>query len=68
MAREVTAAPGGVRALRNVDDIVVWSDEQLLSQFLSRAGESAEAAFTTLIERHGPLVHRVCLDILRGRG
>ena len=67
MAREATAAPGGVRALRNHDDIVVWSDEQLLSQFLSRSGESAEAAFTTLIERHGPLVHRVCLDILRGR-
>ncbi len=67
MTREATAAPGGVRALRNHDDTVVWSDGQLLSQFLSRSGESAEAAFTTLIERHGPLVHRVCLDILRGR-
>ena len=36
-------------------------------QFLSRSDESAEAAFATLIERHGPIVHRVCLDVLRDR-
>jgi RNA polymerase sigma factor (sigma-70 family) len=47
--------------------VVVWSDEQLLRQFLSRTDESAEAAFTTLIERYGPIVHRVCLNVLRDR-
>jgi RNA polymerase sigma factor (sigma-70 family) len=46
-------------------EIVVWSDEQLLRQFVAHTGESAEAAFATLTERHGPLVHRVCLDVLR---
>ena len=29
--------------------------------------ESAEAAFATLIARHGPMVHRVCLDVSRDR-
>ena len=68
MAREATAAPGVVETPRDPDEIVVWSDEQLLRQFLSRSGESAEAAFATLIERHGPIVHRVCLDVLRESG
>ena len=66
MAREAMAATGVARSVRNHDDLAVWSDQRLLSQFLARSDESAEAAFATLIERHGPLVHRVCLDILRG--
>ena len=65
MAREAPAAPGAVRTPRDPDEIVVWSDEQLLRQFVSRSGESAEAAFAALIERHGPIVHRVCLAVLR---
>jgi polysaccharide export outer membrane protein len=65
MAREATAAPGMVRTLRDRDETVVWSDEQLLRQFLAGSGESAEAAFATLIERHGSIVHRVCHDVLR---
>ena len=40
------------------------TDQQLLQGFHSETVESAEAAFATLIERHGPIVHRVCLDIL----
>jgi len=40
------------------------SDEQLLKRFLSRTDGLAEAAFAELIERHGPIVHRVCLDVL----
>ena len=48
------------------DETMVRSDEQLLHQFISRRGEPAEAAFTALIERHGPLVRRVCVDVLRG--
>ena len=65
MAREASARPGAVRTPRDPDGIVVWSDEQLLRQFVARSGESAEAAFAALIERHGPMVHRVCLDVLR---
>ena len=67
MAREATATQRVVKTLWNHDEIVVWSDEQLIRQFVSRTDEAAEAAFATLIERHGAIVHRVCLDILRGR-
>ena len=47
--------------------IEAWSDEQLLREFLSRTDESAETAFAALIERHGSIVHRVCLDVLCNR-
>ena len=40
------------------------TDQELLRQFLARADDSAEAAFATLVERHGPIVHGVCRDIL----
>src|SRR5262245_59077844 len=67
MARETTAATEAIPGPWDRDASVVWSDEQLLRQFLSRMEESAEAAFATLIERHGPIVHRVCLDVLQDR-
>ncbi len=65
MAREATTAP--FRTSRDRDGIVVWSDERLLRQFLAPSGEAAEAAFAALIERHGPVVQRVCLAVLGGR-
>jgi RNA polymerase sigma factor (sigma-70 family) len=43
------------------------SDGQLLQVFISRSNQTAEAAFATLIERHGAMVHRVCLDVLQDR-
>ncbi len=41
------------------------TDAQLLGRFIDRRGETAEAAFTALIERHGPMVWRVCRSVLR---
>jgi RNA polymerase sigma factor (sigma-70 family) len=38
-------------------------DRALLDQFL-RGGESSEAAFATLVERHGAMVLRVCRHLL----
>jgi RNA polymerase sigma factor (sigma-70 family) len=38
-------------------------DRSLLDHF-ARGGEAAEAAFATLVERHGPLVLRVCRHVL----
>jgi hypothetical protein len=35
------------------------SDGQLLELFLGRRAEAGEQAFRTLVERHGPMVHRV---------
>lgn len=40
------------------------TDEQLLEQFLARRGEDAELAFAVVVERHGPMVLRVCRRIL----
>ena len=40
------------------------TDGQLLERFLSRRGDGGEAAFTALVERHGPMVYRVCRDVL----
>ena len=36
------------------------SDGQLLELFLGRHAEAGEQAFRTLVERHGPMVYRVC--------
>jgi RNA polymerase sigma factor (sigma-70 family) len=40
------------------------SDGQLLQRFLARRDESSQAAFTTLVDRHGLMVLRVCRQIL----
>jgi RNA polymerase sigma factor (sigma-70 family) len=40
------------------------SDAQLVERFLARRDESAELAFTALVERHGPMVMGVCRRIL----
>jgi RNA polymerase sigma factor (sigma-70 family) len=41
------------------------TDRQLLERFLARDGEAAERAFAVLVERHGPMVWRVCRRILQ---
>ncbi|WP_074307311.1 sigma-70 family RNA polymerase sigma factor [Singulisphaera sp. GP187] len=41
-----------------------WTDGQLLEQFRSGPGPTAEAAFAALIRRHGPMVLRVCRGVL----
>jgi RNA polymerase sigma factor (sigma-70 family) len=40
------------------------SDGELLERFAAREGEVAELAFAVLIERHGPMVLRTCLQAL----
>jgi RNA polymerase sigma factor (sigma-70 family) len=40
------------------------SDRQLLERFASRGDASAEAAFEVLVLRHGPMVLRVCHNVL----
>ncbi|WP_406699717.1 sigma-70 family RNA polymerase sigma factor [Singulisphaera sp. Ch08] len=54
-----------VRMLFNVGTVGGLTDGQLLEQFTSQGVETAELAFTALIERHGPMVLRVCGSILR---
>lgn len=41
------------------------TDGQLIEQFLSQRDDASEAAFRALVERHAPMVLRICRDILR---
>jgi RNA polymerase sigma factor (sigma-70 family) len=40
------------------------TDGQLLERFATHGGDAAERAFTALVERHGPMVLRVCRSVL----
>lgn len=51
--------------LFNVGAIRDLTDGQLLERFALGAGEPAELAFAALVERHGPMVLRVCRAELR---
>jgi RNA polymerase sigma factor (sigma-70 family) len=54
-----------VRTLFTVGTVAGLTDGQLLERFTLRGGEAAEAAFAALVERHGPMVLRVCRSALR---
>ncbi len=41
------------------------TDAQLLERFAARHEDGAEPAFEALVERHGPMVFRVCRGVLR---
>ena len=53
-----------VRTLLELGAIGEMSDGQLLGRFLDDRGESGEAAFGVLVDRHGPMVFGVCLKTL----
>src|SRR5262249_34927641 len=50
--------------LFRVGTVAGLSDGQLLDRFLDGPDEAAEAAFAVLVERHGPMVLRVCRQAL----
>ena len=54
--------PGSIRLLFEVGTVAGLSDGRLLDRFLDRRGdeEAAEVAFAALVERHGPMVLRIC--------
>ncbi len=54
----------GIRTLYGVGTIRDLGDGQLLERFATDAGEAAELAFAVLVERHGPMVLRVCHSVL----
>jgi RNA polymerase sigma factor (sigma-70 family) len=53
-----------VRALYDHGTFAGLSDGALLERFAGRTGEAAELAFAALVERHGPMVLRVCRRVL----
>ncbi len=54
-----------LRVLFDAGTVTGLTDGQLLECFADRRGETSELAFATLVERHGPMVLRVCRAILR---
>ncbi len=53
-----------IHTLFSVGVVRELSDGQLLERFSQEDGDAAEAAFGVLVERHGPLVLRVCKSVL----
>jgi RNA polymerase sigma factor (sigma-70 family) len=53
-----------LHTLFNVGAIGSLTDGQLLERFASGHGEARELAFAALVERHGPLVLRICRAVL----
>jgi RNA polymerase sigma factor (sigma-70 family) len=60
MTRKNRAVPRQLRTLFNVGVVRELTDGQLLERFSTSRGEAAELAFEALVERHGPMVLRVC--------
>jgi RNA polymerase sigma factor (sigma-70 family) len=59
------AAFGQLETLFRVGTFGGLTDAELLDRFLDRRDpDASEAAFTALIERHGPMVLRVCRGVL----
>ena len=61
----VRRSPGRPRHLFNLGTIGGLTDAELLGRFADCRDEVAELAFAALVERHGPMVLRVCRSILR---
>jgi RNA polymerase sigma factor (sigma-70 family) len=56
-----------LHTLFNLGAIGDLTDGQLLERFATHDREAAELAFAALVERHGPMVLRVCRSILPDR-
>jgi polysaccharide export outer membrane protein len=54
-----------VHTLLNAGAVGDLSDVELLRRFTTAAGEAAALAFAELVERHGPMVLRVCRSVVR---
>ncbi len=52
------------QTLFSVGVVGAVSDARLLEQFLGQRGDASEIAFEALVRRHGPMVLRVCQDVL----
>jgi RNA polymerase sigma factor (sigma-70 family) len=53
-----------LRVLFHLGTVGALTDGQLLEWFAARGEDGAEAAFEALVERHGPMVLRVCRRML----
>ena len=58
------AALKHLKTLFNEGTTSALGDGELLARFCAHQGDSAEAAFTALVERHAPMVLLVCRQML----
>jgi RNA polymerase sigma-70 factor (ECF subfamily) len=56
-----------LRTLFSLGTVAGLSDAQLLERFIARHDEAGEVAFTTLVQRHAPMVMGVCRRVTRDR-
>jgi RNA polymerase sigma factor (sigma-70 family) len=63
--KEPGAGPQHIKTLFVLGAVGGLTDGELLTVYSARGGETAEMAFSALVERHGPMVLRVCRSILR---
>jgi RNA polymerase sigma factor (sigma-70 family) len=64
MAGQVLSVPRSLGALFDIGVVGDLPDGQLLDRFTASHREAAELAFHALVERHGPMVLRVCRRLL----
>jgi RNA polymerase sigma factor (sigma-70 family) len=64
MTRRQGARLQDIRTLFTLGTVGALTDGELLGLFIGRHSEVAEMAFSALVERHGPMVLRVCRSIL----
>ena len=64
-AKLATTVARDLQSLFTIGVVAGRTDGQLVEQFLTGSGDAAEAAFEALVRRHGPMVLRVCQQILR---
>jgi RNA polymerase sigma factor (sigma-70 family) len=67
MARGQAGVLGQLRVLFTAGSFAGVPDRQLLERFILRRDEDAEAAFAALVARYGPMVFKLCCNILRDR-
>ncbi|MEW4566945.1 sigma-70 family RNA polymerase sigma factor [Tautonia sp. JC769] len=60
-------AGGDWRTLFLLGTMGDWPDGRLLDRFLHQPDDGGDAAFETLVRRHGPMVWRVCRGVLSDR-
>jgi RNA polymerase sigma factor (sigma-70 family) len=63
-----TCVADGIRTLWSAGAIGGENDRALLARFSQGRDEVAEAAFRVLVERHGPMVVRVCRSVMGNGG
>ena len=63
-SRRSSELHGHLDTLFRVGVIGDLSDSQLLERFVADRDEAGEVAFRSLVERHGPMVLRVCRSVL----